>query len=79
MKNYQNDDAKNSAVGFLGLALALGAMALMTGCSGLEVGGKLGLYRVDERAESQRTYRQSIPWKCYFVNCQAAPEDVQGS
>ena len=79
MKNYQNNEAKNTVMGFLGLALALGAMALMTGCSGMEVGGRLGVYRVDERQESQRTYRQGTPIKCYFVNCQASPEEVQGS
>jgi len=41
-----------------GLSLAVGAMlavlASVSGCSGIEVGGRLGVYRVDEREESSR-------------------------
>jgi hypothetical protein len=56
--------------GWIIFGLFLGAIALATtGCSGLEVGGKLGVYRVDERQESQATHRQPMPLKCYFVNC----------
>lgn len=50
------------------------AMIALSGCSGIEVGGKLGVYRVDERSEQSRTYRQNVPLKCYFVSC----ADVQG-
>lgn len=38
-------------------------------CAGMEVGGKLGVYRVDEHQSSQRTYNK--PLKCLFVNCDA--------
>jgi len=39
-------------------------------CTGIEVGGKLGVYRVDERQESSRTNVDNrVPLKCYFVQC----------
>ena len=47
-----------------GLAYAL------TGCAGVELGGKLGVYRVDERADSSATkISQTKPLKCWFVSC----------
>lgn len=50
-------------------AVAVG-MLLTTGCAGVELGGRLGLYRVDERADSSATVQaQTKPLKCYFVNC----------
>jgi len=42
---------------------------LSTGCSGMEIGGKLGVYAVDERSEIQRTQSKSMPLKCRFVSC----------
>lgn len=48
------------------------------GCSGIEVGTKAWVMRVDESQSSQRTHREAVPWKCYFVNC-GASEEVQGS
>lgn len=58
-------------------ALWLSIASLFTGCSGLELGGKLGIYKVDERQESQRTYRQ-VPIKCWFVTCDPVHQ-VEGS
>jgi len=54
------------------------AMAsLLTGCAGMEIGGRAGLYRVDERQESQATRRDSTkPLKCWFVDC--PPVAVRG-
>lgn len=81
MKSYQQKDMAGSgdtvafALGLLGMAAVLfGA----SGCSGMEVGGRLGVYRVDERQESQRTYRQAVPLKCYFTSC-APADEAQGS
>lgn len=68
-------------IGF-GLALGLAALiiAAMTGCSGMEVGGRVGLYRVDERQDSSRTYRSALPLKCYFTTCTpASADEAQGS
>jgi hypothetical protein len=63
--------------GYVVLIIACGAIScLTTGCSGIELGGRLGVYRVDERQESQRTYRRSVPLKCYFTSC--APEGTEG-
>lgn len=58
-----------------GVVFALAA--LTSGCSGFELGAKAGLYRVDERSESQRTYRKSVPLKCYFVDC--GSDVIEGS
>jgi len=50
---------------------ALGSIAIWcSGCAGVEVGGKFGLYRVDERADSSATVQaQTKPLKCYIVDC----------
>lgn len=81
MKQFKNDDAKRTALDGLMLAIGLAAVAfLSSGCGGMELGGRLGVYRVDERQESQRTYRQAMPLKCWFTQCGApAADDVQGS
>jgi hypothetical protein len=52
-----------------------------SGCTGIEIGGKAWISRVDEKQESQRTYRDnSVPLKCYFVDCaQKTSDEVQGS
>lgn len=41
---------------------------LCSGCSGLEIGGKAWIMKVDEAQSSQRTTAQP-PLKCLFVNC----------
>lgn len=42
--------------------------ATLSACTGMELGAKVGLYRVDERQESQRTH--NVPLKCYlWANC----------
>ncbi len=40
------------------------ASMFCTGCTGMEVGGKLWISRVDEKQESQRTH--NVPLKCYL-------------
>lgn len=55
--------------------------AILGGCSGLEIGGKAWIMKVDEAASSQKT-NATPPLKCLFVNCkqEAAPaEEAQGS
>jgi hypothetical protein len=56
---------------------ALVVVAWCTGCSGIELGGKVGLYAVDERHEVQDTRSKSMPLKCRFVQCTNA--ELQGS
>jgi hypothetical protein len=52
-----------------GITLALIAI-LCSACAGMEIGGRAGIYRVDEQQSSSRTYRQDTkPIKCMFVNC----------
>lgn len=66
----------------LSICLWAGIAYFVTGCAGVELGGKLGMYRVDERKESQATYqRNTKPLKCWFVDCspKATEEEVQGS
>ena len=47
----------------------LAALALLvSGCSGIEIGGKAWIMKVDEAQSSQRTNAQP-PLKCLFVNC----------
>jgi hypothetical protein len=50
------------------------ALALFaSGCSGIEIGGKAWIMKVDEAQSSQRTHAQP-PLKCLFVNCAATNE-----
>lgn len=46
-----------------------GVMVFTTGCSGIGLGGKLDLYRIDDRIESQNTKTTHRPLKCLFVPC----------
>jgi hypothetical protein len=59
------------------LAILTTAVA-MSGCTGLEIGGKAWITRVDEKQESQRTHRDNaVPLKCYFVDCTQASTELQ--
>jgi hypothetical protein len=42
--------------------------------NGVEIGGKLGIYGVDERQESQKMHAKPMPLKCYFVSCDPVVE-----
>jgi hypothetical protein len=54
--------------------LLLGCMMLAcSACSGMEVGGKLWVSRVDERQESQATH--NVPLKCYLWSDCGKPVD----
>jgi len=61
------------------LKFVVGAiMCLLAGCTGMEVGGKVGIYRVDERQESSRTNVDNrVPLKCYFVQCFEPTNDLK--
>lgn len=48
---------------------ALTVAAVVSGCSGLEIGGKAWIASIDEKQESSRTYRSNVPLKCYFLDC----------
>lgn len=49
--------------------LWLGLASILSGCSGIGLGGKLDLYRIDDRVESQNTKTTHRPLKCLFVPC----------
>ena len=56
--------------------LAIIITVAATGCSGMEVGGKFGVYRVDEKSDHSRTYRKNVPLACYlWKNCTASQAD----
>ena len=59
--------------------LMVALVATMAGCSGLELGGRLGVYAVDEKQDSSRTYRRQQPLKCLFVSCEEPTKEVEGS
>lgn len=61
--------------------LLLGSIALilMTGCTGMEIGGKAWVQRIDESQYSQRTYRSNKPLKCYLWASCPEEAEVQGS
>jgi hypothetical protein len=49
-----------------------------SGCAGAEIGGRLGIYRVDERQESSKTHDRKVGLRCLFTDCDKSQE-VQGS
>ena len=52
-------------IGYLAyIAAVIAVVVNFVGCTGMEVGGKLWVSRVDERQESQRTH--NVPLKCYL-------------
>jgi hypothetical protein len=52
-------------IGYLAyIAAVIAVVVNFVGCTGMEVGGKLWISRVDERQESQRTH--NVPLKCYL-------------
>jgi len=58
-----------------GIAVLL-VLSAVTGCSGMEIGGKAWIASIDEKSESSRTYRSNVPLKCYFVDCAAQSTEV---
>ena len=52
----------------------IGAVLLLcSGCTGIEIGGKAWITRVDERQESQATH--NVPLKCYLWESCGKPVD----
>ena len=39
---------------------------LVSGCAGLEIGGKAGIYQVDERTERTEVYSRRRPLACLW-------------
>ena len=54
-------------------------IASQMGCSGLEIGGSLGVYRVDTHKQASETYHKPTPWICYFKSCESETKEVEGS
>lgn len=66
----QSDDRLSVIFGYLVASSLLVATLLLTGCAGVELGGKLGMYRVDERADESKTVQaQTKPFICYWKQC----------
>lgn len=57
-------------IAIMGSMVCWGLILLtMTGCGGMELGGKLGLYAVDQRNEEVKTATFNQPLKCRFWTC----------
>ncbi len=59
-------------------------ISLLSGCAGIEIGGRAGLYRVDEIQSSQKTHRsETKSLRCMLFDCNTKrnrfDDDVQGS
>jgi hypothetical protein len=69
--NRQLEQGFDKVVGYIGMLVICAICTVyLTGCAGVELGGKFGLYRVDERADNSATVQaQTKPFKCYWVNC----------
>lgn len=42
------------------------SLGFLTGCAGLEMGGKFGVYAVDDRQEVQTTRSRARPLRCLW-------------
>jgi hypothetical protein len=63
-------------IGYLAyVAVVVAVVINLVGCTGMEVGGKLWVSRVDERQESQRTH--NVPLKCYLWSDCKQTEEVK--
>jgi len=54
---------------FISFGLWLAVAVYATGCAGVELGGKVGLYAVDERTERQETRSVAKPLRCIWNDC----------
>lgn len=81
MKTFTESTEICTAYGILMAAIAAVIVNMLTGCSGIEVGGKVGVYRVDQHQETTSFRGASLPLKCYlWEDCTAiAPQQPQGS
>jgi len=52
-------------------------ISALTGCGGLELGGKVGLYHVNEREMQESSKVKQEPMSCWFKNCNSV--EAQGS
>lgn len=67
---------------WFGMSFLLGLLALAfncTGCAmldrdGFEISASAGIHRVNEYQQSHAMSGQAVPFKCYFVNCNATQE-----
>ena len=49
-----------------GISTLLWVATVTAGCAGVELGGKMGIYAVDQREEVQTTKSRSKPLKCLW-------------
>jgi hypothetical protein len=60
----------------LTIILLAAVSVLASGCTGIEMGGKLWITRVDQRQESQQTH--NVPLKCYlWADCSQPVDNLK--
>ena len=60
--------------------LLLGMVVVMlSACAGLELGGKMGIYGVSDRRETQDTQSHAKPIVCWWKQCDESGNVIQGS
>lgn len=75
MQMLSENDCKENWNLILKLIILCALITVVTGCAGVELGGKLGLYRVDEKQDSSATVQaQTKPLKCYLGNFEGCGE-----
>jgi hypothetical protein len=79
MNNTKIDKLMLGAVSALCWGFAAWAVLTTTGCAGIELGGKLGVYEVDERHTSDTVTTRAKPFICRLRQCDAAGNVIQGS
>lgn len=56
--------------------ILIAVLVMASGCTGIEMGGKLWITRVDQRQESQQTH--NVPLKCYlWADCSQPVDNLK--
>lgn len=83
MNNETNSKLEAIKLGVISIAcwgMAAWALLTTTGCgAGYELGGKIGVYEIDERNQQETTTAKTKPFVCRFRQCDPAGNVIQGS
>lgn len=79
MDNTKTDKVMLGAVSVICWGFAAYVVLTTTGCAGVELGGKLGVYEVEERQTQETVTTRAKPFVCRFRQCDPAGNVVQGS
>jgi hypothetical protein len=79
MDDTKMDKLMLGAVSVACWGFAAWAVLTTTGCAGIELGGKVGIYEVETRDTQETVTTRAKPFICRLRQCDAAGNVIQGS